>query len=115
MTFTTAAAAFVSFIGDAMAVAVGNNNSPWTTLMIAILVGSAVHLVISLLVTLKHVGMHVYLVVQLMGVWYLIPHTLRLELCEQAKSQAAFLSSSAALVVDALARMTTNSTAPQTL
>jgi hypothetical protein len=109
-----AALAFATSICDAMVTAAGNN-SPWTMLMIAILIGSAVHFVISLLVTLKNVGVHLYLMIQLAGVWYLIPHGLRMDLIQEVKAQAAFFWASASLASDAVVRMATNATTTRTI
>jgi hypothetical protein len=115
MTLATAAAALTSSVFDAVFAAAAGNNSPWTTLIMAILIGSAVHLIVSLLVTLKNVGMHVYLVIQLAGVWFLFPHAMRLEMWEQAKTQTTLLCSGVSLAIDTLARLTSNSTAHTTL
>lgn len=97
MASAAAAAAMADFMSD---------NSPLNMLMIAVLIGSAAHLIISLLVTLKNVGMRVYLVIQLAGLWYLLPVGMRLELYEHLKREALFVYSA----TEALVRMIYSST-----
>jgi hypothetical protein len=97
-------AATAASMADALAAALGSN-SPLTLLLTAILIGSALQLIISALTTLKNVGLRVYLVVQLVGLWYILPASARTELYDHVKTQAYLAFSSAYLTRNAFAKM----------
>ena len=97
-------AATASTLADALTTALGSN-SPLTLLLTAILIGSALQLIVSALTTLKNVGLRVYLVIQLVGLWYILPASARTELYEHVKTHAYLAISNAYVARNAFAKM----------
>lgn len=89
-----------------------NFQSPWDTLIIAICIGTTVHLCISLLMLLKNIGARVYLVVQLMCVWYLLPVSVQLELADRVRQVSDGLLVAAQCAGDAALKYYYASTGP---
>lgn len=88
----------------AAAVAALGASSPLNMFFLAVLVGSALHLVVSALITLKNVGTRVYVVVQLVGLWYILPPSARTELFEHVKTHAELAFANAHLAKEALVK-----------
>lgn len=86
------------------AIAAMATSSPLNMLVVAVLVGSALHLIVSALVTLKNVGTRVYVVVQLVGLWYILPASARSELFEHVKTHADLVFSNSHLAKDAFVK-----------
>jgi len=87
--------------------------SPLDTLVIAICIGTSIHLCISLLMLLKNIGARVYVVIQLLGVWYLLPATAQVELIERVRQVAELMSWSGQFAYDAAFKYYTPAASPR--